>query len=167
MTQNTLDLKDCTLSDLGQLDYGYARGSLPLSTHPLLVVRLAGVLTNESNEIFDLAAAIIMAGMEAWQPWALILDLRGLDYSWGDWMQNVLAAAQHWHEPVQPVRNAFGGGLVPKQFPLAVVVSDLNREGLTSLVREQMHREPHDLLYESLEDAVRALDERLVGVPVM
>jgi hypothetical protein len=159
-----MKLRDCSLSDLGELDCGYACGELPSGAHlKVLAVRLAGAADRSSNPIFELASAVIMAGLEAWRPWALILDLRGLEYSWGDQMENVLQTAERWYEPLQPTLAAFGGESTPREFPVAVVVSDLNRDGFESLVREQMGREPRDLLFETLEDAIAALDARLVG----
>jgi hypothetical protein len=50
---------------------------------------------------------------------------------------------------------------------MAVVVSELNRTGLTSLVKEELPRElgkemnPGDFLFETLEDALEAVDRRL------
>jgi hypothetical protein len=165
MTETELVLRDCALSDLGKLDYEFAQGDLPRSNHPLLVVRLFGVADNREGGVYSLASAIVMGGLEAWQPSAVILDLRGLDYSWGDRMQNVLGVPQRWYEPVYPMRAIFGGDQVPKLFPLAVVVSDLNREGLVSLVRDELQEQPDELLFESIEDAARALDDKLAGVP--
>jgi hypothetical protein len=167
MTLPSLHLQECALSDLGELGHRFARGPLPRSQHPLLVVRLEGTASNQTAQIFDLAAATVMAGLEAWQPWALILDLRALAYTWGDRMQNVLAVAQYWYEPHRPVRRAFGGEEVPMEFPLAVVVSDLNRDGLESLVRDEMHLDPRTLLFDSQEVAARVLDQALEGIPLV
>jgi hypothetical protein len=163
----SLDLEDCALSDLGELRHRFARGQLPRSRQPLLVVRLEGEANRQVDGIYDLASAIVMAGLEAWQPWAAILDLRALSYAWGDRMQNVLDTPQRWHEPLHPLRRAFGGPRVPDRFPLAVVVSDLNREGMTSLVRDEMRLDPTALLFESVDEAAAALDRALEGVPLV
>ena len=45
--------------------------------------------------------------------------------------------------------------------PLAIVVSDLNREGLTSLVKEELLEDPKHWLFESLEDALNAVDKEV------
>jgi hypothetical protein len=166
MTKPSLDLQPCSLSDLGELGHGFARATLP-SGHPLLVIRLEGTASNKTDATFDLAAAIVMAGLEAWQPWALILDLRGLDYSWGDRMQNVLDAAQRWYEPLYPLRRAFGGERLSERFPLALLTSELCRDGLASLLRDEMHLEASALLFESLDEAAVALDLTLEGVTPM
>jgi hypothetical protein len=162
-----LDLVACALSDFGHLSYRYQRGILPVSDHPLLVVTIDGKADNHENETYSLAAAIIIAGLEAWEPFALVLDLRGLDYSWGDAMSSVLGTASRWYEPHYPIRAAFGGDKTPKEFPMAVVTSDLNREGLESLVRDYMNRDPAPLLYQSFDAAVRYLDDLLKGVGTM
>jgi len=49
------------------------------------------------------------------------------------------------------------------RIPVAVIRSDLNREGLTSLVRDEMDENPQEWLHESLEDAVTAIDRKLAG----
>ncbi len=164
MSQPSLNLQPCALSDLGELHYRFARSRLPQSQLQLLVVALEGAAGNEADEIFDLASAIVMAGLEAWQPWAAILDFRGLAYSWGDRMQNVLLAPQRWYEPLWPVRKAFGGERVPEQFPFAVLTSELNREGLVSLLRDEMNLDPRRFLFETPDAAARVLDESLEGV---
>lgn len=63
-----------------------------------------------------------------------VVDLRRLSYQWGDW-----------------ISSALGGDRV------AIVVSDLCREGLTSLVKQEMGRNPSETLFDSLEQAFQAL----------
>ena len=157
-------LVPCALSDFGHLNHRYQRGVLPSSEHPFLVVTIEGKADNHENETYSLAAAIIIAGLEAWEPFAVVLDLRGLEYSWGDMMSNVLGTASRWYEPYYPIRAAFGGEKTPREFPMAVVTSDLNREGLESLLRDYMQRDPDRVLYRSFEDAVRSVDAQLKGV---
>jgi hypothetical protein len=114
--------------------------------------------------VFHHAAAVITAGVVAWEPWAGILDLTELEYEWGDGMTNVLVAAQAWYRTVYPIWSAFSTGErpVPEEFPIAVIVSDRNREGLRSLAEDYMQREI--LMRDSLEEVVRELDQQLVGV---
>lgn len=166
MTAVPLNLQDCALSDLGTLRYSFARGVLPVSRQPLLVIRLEGTVGNENSEAFDLASALVMAGLEAWQPWAVILDLRALAYSWGDEMENVLNVSQRWYLPLRPLRRAFAGSRLPERFPQAVLVSDLCRDGLSSLL-SYMNLNPDDILFESTEDAAGVLDQALEGVPLI
>jgi hypothetical protein len=167
MAPPEIALRPVALTDLGALDHAYALGEVSDGRLPLLVVRLSGAAGHEDSDPFDLASALVMAGMEAWQPWAVILDLRAFEYRWGDRMQNVLWAPQRWYEPIHPLRAVFTGGTVPKEFPVAVVTSELNREGLESLVRDEMKLAPEKLLHTSIEDAAQALGSLLAGVPLM
>jgi hypothetical protein len=166
MAQDPIRLRSVALAELGDVEPAYALGEVSDGGLPLLVVRLRGAGSHQDPDPFDLAAALVMAGLEAWQPWAVILDLREFQYRWGDRMQNVLWAPQRWYEPVHPLRGVFTGGKVPKEFPVAVVVSDLNRDGLESLVRDEMKADPGTWLFESVEAAAAALGERLAGVPL-
>lgn len=163
-TPPSFDVEPCSLSDLGALGHRYARGVLP-SGHPVLVVRLEGSADLGIDEVFDLASAIVMAGLEAWEPAGLVLDLQALTYEWGDRMQKVLAAPQRWYEPLFPRLRASSEGL-PERFPLAVLTSALCREGLTSLIREELQADPAEILFDSIEEATAALDRALAGVPV-
>jgi hypothetical protein len=61
------------------------------------------------------------------------------------------------------MRVVFSADL-PARIPLAVVASDANREGLLSLVDDEMDLKPADILYDSIADAARALDVQLVGI---
>lgn len=53
---------------------------------------------------------------------------------------------------------------LPERFPLALVTSYLCRDGLTSLVRDEMRMDPAALLFDSLDDAAEALDRSLEGL---
>jgi hypothetical protein len=90
--------------------------------------------------------AMIAAGVAAWSPFGVVLDLRELSYEWGDEMQEVLAGARN------PRRS----------LPTAVVVSDLNREGLTSLVTQEMLAAPADWLFDTVDDAIAAVDGKVI-----
>lgn len=164
-----MNLEPCSLANLSSVQCEFAKGSLPASHHPVILIRLIGSAGNEAGESgsFDLASAMIMAGLEAWQPWAAILDLRRFGYQWGDEMENVLNAANRWYEPVYPIRGIFAGEHLPKRFPLAVVISDLNREGLTTLVKQRMQIERPSIFYESIDEAASALDLLLTDVPLV
>ena len=63
-------------------------------------------------------------------------------------MQDTLTAAERWRCP---------------GFPVAVVVSDLNRKGLTSLVVQEMGADPRRWLFESIEEAALAVDKNVKG----
>ena len=166
MTTPIIALQECAFSQLGKLDYSFARGTLPESSHPFLVIRLSGSGSNRREEIgvYSYASAIVMAALEAWEPWAAILDLTHFEYEWGDRMSNVLAAPQRWYQTVHPLRAIFGGGGadVPEQLPFGIVVSERNREPIASLASEYMHADI--LMRASLDEVVRELDAKLKGV---
>jgi hypothetical protein len=91
-------------------------------------------------------AAIIKAGLEAWGHGALIIDLRMMSYVWGDMIGQALTAGH--------------GRYINAVFPTAVTVSDRNREGLISFVRQELDEDPKKWLFESLEDALDAVDDQ-------
>jgi hypothetical protein len=104
-----------------------------------LIIAFSGRADNEDEycDAFDVMPAVIHAAVSHWSPRVVVLDLRELEYQWGDWMTQTLIAA----EPL----------------PTAVVISDRNRTGLTSLVSHEMFYHPPDWLYETLEDALAAV----------
>jgi hypothetical protein len=152
-----------SLEDLAPLDHAYYVGTLPASGHPVLMVSLRGELANRITWSFDAARAWIFAGLEAWEPFALVLDLRKVAYEWGDGMGGVLTAADRWSGPLTPIRKVFSGGTLPDDFPTAVVTSPANREGIESLLEATPTIDVQ--LCESIEEAVATLDHILGEVP--
>lgn len=160
-------LHPCKLTDLSGVTSEYATGVLSQG-HLVLVVHLTGTIENRrTTDDYAFAAASIIAGLEAWQPWALVIDLSRASYSWGDGMENVLSVSQRWAEPIMRSRSIFIGDSLPSQFPTAVVTSGLNEGGLTTLVSEQMNMSPSKLLFPSVEAAVAALDKCLLDTPLI
>ncbi|HEY3320970.1 MAG TPA: hypothetical protein VGP72_10935 [Planctomycetota bacterium] len=98
----------------------------------------------EASPSFAYMDAMIAAGKAGWDPVALLLDLRKLRYEWGDEMGRTLSDAK---------ASGF-----ERQLPLAVVVSELNRAGLTSLIRDELFGKPEQWLCDSLEAALAMLD---------
>lgn len=49
-------------------------------------------------------------------------------------------------------------------FPVAALVSDRNRKGLTSLVRDEMDAQPELLLFESFEAAVQEIEKQITTI---
>ncbi len=171
--------------DLSSLKYSLF--TCPLITWPdkqdmvCLVVEFRGEC-GQGTQNYDYAgfmSAIIKAAVEAWEPVALIMDLRQLKYRWGDEMTKPFRACAPFQAGSTMLRSIFGSypNLVESDlkkitneslaFPMAVVVSELNRTGLTSLVKDELRRElgkemnPSDFLFETLEDALAAVDRRL------
>jgi hypothetical protein len=67
--------------------------------------------------------AVVAQAAEAWNSIALVLDLRELEYSWGNSLLGVIQAAEQLH-----------GGEDHSPFPVKLVVSDKCRDGLLSLL---------------------------------
>lgn len=144
-----MNIQEHKLTDLSNASYSYSMCSLLSDDlYKALIVAFAGEAGNSHEHCgtFRLMDAITMAGIIAWKPSALILDLRNLKYDWGDEMQRTLTVALAWHG---------------EDFPLAVVVSDLNREGLTSLVKHEMQEDPAKWLFNSIGDAAKEIDTAL------
>jgi hypothetical protein len=145
-----MDLQPLDIREGVSVDHAYLQTPLPSPPHmDVLVVRFTGVsgFGCANNGDANYMAAMIHAGIVAWDPCAILLDLREMAYQWGDMMVNPLCAGfRHY---------ADGSDL-----PLAVVVSDLNRQGLTSLVTDEMHDvHPASILFETLEAAIEHLDK--------
>ncbi len=162
---NDIDWVSCSLED-SLLRCEYFQGILPNSRHAVLKIRLIGELGSyRQSGSFDVASAHILAGLEAWQPWALVLDLQDLKYEWGDEMEGVLTAAHRWYEPVQPMRQVFAGGRLSQGFPTAVIMSTSNQEGLTSLLKASPKIDV--VLCTSTQQALESLDHTLYGIPLI
>lgn len=86
--------------------------------------------------------AMVRAGYEGFPPDALVIDCSDLKYEWGDEMTGVLCVGQDYY--------------VNAEFPTTVVVSDRCRDGLTSLVRDELDKDPKQWLFESLREAIDA-----------
>lgn len=189
MQTKEIKLTPRKFEDLSSLKYSMF--TCPLITWPdggmqCLVIQFRGECgkSTENNgsgyELF--MSTIIKAAMTAWQPVALVLDLRQLKYVWGDEM----SIPFHTHRTFEPRELLMGSifGEYPKlvkgdleeldkiakdelALPMAAVVSELNRTGLTSLVKEELSRDfgkemnPEDILFETLEDALASVDQRL------
>ena len=75
------------------------------------------------------------------------LDLRHLDYQWGDEMTGVLSAGdRYW-------------GI--SDLPTTVIVSNQCPVGLTSLVAQEMGEDPAHWLFDDLDDAVEGLELKM------
>lgn len=108
------------------------------SVETCLVVSFVGTIDDTSSYTggYSYMHAMIGAGFAACNPATLILDLRELEYESGDSMNRVL----------------------DQRIIAKVVVSDLNRNGLTQLVRSVLFLDPQTVLFESVQDAVLACD---------
>lgn len=116
-----------------------------LENLPTLIVEFSGEcgFGSGSNPDACYMDAMIAAGFRAWDPSCLILDLRNLRYEWGDRVAAIFA----------PPHDLISTNNEEVEFPLAAVVSNLNRDGLTSLIKDEMDGNPEEVLFESLDDA--------------
>lgn len=142
-----MDLSPLRFADLSTARVSF--GSCTVLSMPyseVLVIAFEGYADNahEHHGTFAFMRAMIAAGLAAWEPSAVVLDLRGLAYEWGDDMHRVLAVVEGFR-------------------PLAIVASGLNREGLTSLITQEMFAQPKDWLFESVGEAIAAVGRALLA----
>lgn len=88
--------------------------------------------------------AMIRAGIAAFDSVGVILDLREMAYEWGDMMLCPFAAGSNYY--------------VDSDLPIVAVISDINREGLTSLMIDEANIEPCTVLFDSMDAALARLD---------
>jgi hypothetical protein len=72
---------------------------------------------SEGNADSSFMRAIIVSALNIWFVHGLVLDLRSLSYEWGNSIGDPLLAGKH---------------IMGSKFPIAVVVSDLNKSALES-----------------------------------
>ena len=143
-----MELKQLDIRNDVSITHAYFETKLPSPPHhDVLVVQFTGQsgfgCANNSNARY--MAAMIHAGLTSFSPIGVLLDLREMAYEWGDMMAQPLCGG-HAH---------YANG---RNLPLAVVISDVNRGGLTSLVTDELGLDPSSLLFESMEAALRHLD---------
>lgn len=147
-----LSIKEVKLSEVSKIQYRYLLSdSREWPYSPLLVVEFSGEcgFGCGSNADACFMHGMIAAAFKIWEPACCILDLRGLKYEWGD-MVSVLFDAPH---------DFISLGEVSFEYPIVAVISDLNREGLTSLVRDWMSEDPTKLLFDTMELAYLRVTE--------
>jgi len=133
---------------------GYSIFTCPLESWTYmkcLVIEFRGECGYGSNSNGDAAfmTGIIKAADSIWHSAGLILDLRQLKYKWGDEMVKAIGALGSCR-----VKDSY------MPFPTAIIVSDLNRNGLTSLAKAEMQVDPTELLFDDIETALSAVDRK-------
>ena len=106
--------------------------------------------------------AVAAAGLEAWEPSALIFDFSELDYVWGDMLQGVLGAGRgkvHWVHLVSSESISEGFDFKNGDLPTLVVVSDRCRIAVRSLIEQEMSEDPEKWMFDSLEAAISAMPQ--------
>jgi len=83
------------------------------------------------------------AALSAWPSFGLVLDFRELEYKFGDMMASVLSCAEdQW---------------VDAEFPVRIIVSDRCREGIQSLVEDELFQVASQWVSESVEQALSSI----------
>lgn len=140
------------LRDLSSIHCRYFIADIPeLKPLPTLIIEFSGEcgFGSGSNSDACYMEGMIAAGFKAWDPSCCILDLRQLKYEWGD-MMTILFAPPH---------DLISTTAEEVEFPFAAIVSDLNREGFTTLLKQELRRIPERYLVETLGEAVERVTE--------
>jgi hypothetical protein len=141
-----MELKPLDIRSDVAIDHAYFETSLPSPPHlEVLVVKFSGTsgfgCANNSDAIY--MEAMIRAGIAAFDSVGVILDLREMAYEWGDMMLCPFAAGSRYY--------------VDSDLPIVAVVSDINREGLTSLMIDEANTEPTMVLFDTMDAALARL----------
>ena len=110
---------------------------------PLLISAFDGAYRHGAagNDDGIYMSAMLQAGFAAWQPLALVIDLRKLAYEWGDMMSAPLTAADDYRAGIGVLATT-------------VVASGRNERALRSLIEDELQGDPDDWLFASVDIAV-------------
>jgi hypothetical protein len=99
-------------------------------------------------------AAATMFANSLYQPDAIILDLRGLHYRWGNTLMRVFQETR-WQEADDDEEE-------DQNFPVHVVTSDLCRDAILSLMHfdDGFKERHHDDMYLAIAAAIQHIDRR-------
>lgn len=138
------------ISQLSEIKADFAYADLPDSYSTVLLASFHGHAFNSHGQSsFRHIEVLMAANMVAIEPDAVILDFTSLKYVWGDEMARVLFYCSN-----HPIETGL-------KIPVAVITSELNVVGLTSLVRDEMDEHPENWLFNSRETAIDAVRRRL------
>ncbi len=148
------------ISDVSEVEVSFFTSQLechPWENHDdLLVISFKSQKAVNSRDLCFMDAMKSAASV-VWRPAAIILDFRELHYIYGDTMDCLFQSL--YPKPSTQLEKIFAGP--EERFPIVAVKSPLNQEGLTSLVRKEMSRDPVRVLFESLEEEVKAIEAEL------
>jgi hypothetical protein len=153
MNSQFLELCPRAVESLSSITHSFWACPLPSRPHfEVLVIRFQGECGYDQASATDGAymAAMVAAGLYAWQPVAAILDLRALICEGGDELVGALS-----------LHSGHVVGDRPVSFPTLALVSDQNRALLSCLVRDELAEAPEQLLFEDLEDAVLEVEKQV------
>jgi hypothetical protein len=129
------------------VEVSFSKATLTSSTHfDALIVTVRGEtgIGCKSNADASYIEFMTRAALGLIFPTSLVFDFRDFEYEWGDLMASTLCAGEELY--------------INDNLPVAVVVSDLCRKGLTSLIRDELFSDPAEWLFDSLEAAFAALE---------
>ena len=142
-----MNFQPLDISTLSEIKATFAIAEHPETYSVVLLATFRGHAFNSHGQSsFEHIKVMMAANMVAAIPDAIILDFSNLKYEWGDEMADVLFYCSN-----HPIETRV-------RIPVAVVTSELNREGLTSLVRDEMRQTANDWLTNSLEDAISTIE---------
>ena len=161
--RKTMQFSERNLAQLSPLKCSFSACHSPSDSAEILVVKFEGEcgIGSGSNRDAAFMAALAMAGVEAWCAPAVIFDLRELRYEWGDELTRLFSVKPQTFHPEYVFDQILSPTLESYEYPIAIVVSDLNRKGLTSLVAQELRKRPEDFLFDTLESAVVSVGVRL------
>lgn len=142
-----MDLVERQLSELSQLESRvYGVFDRDLDTH-VQVIAFAGEygVGSAGNPDAAYMRAVVTSAAAAWDSVGLVLDLRELEYSWGNALMSVVQAAEHLHD-----------GDDDHPFPVRFVVSNKCRDGLSTLF-DDMGEEESGWMHDTMDEAVAAV----------
>lgn len=145
-----MQLVERKLGDLSQLrSRVYGVFDRDMDTH-IQVIAFSGSYGVGSGGNGDAAymRSVVAAAVAAWNSIALVLDLRELEYSWGNALLSVIQAAEQLHH----------GDTDDPPFPVKIVASDKCRDGLLSLLGGSAET-ARGWLFAAIEPAVVAARE--------
>lgn len=122
----------------------------------VLVIRFESVKSVKRGDLAFMNA-MKLAAVHIWGPNAIILDFRELHYIYGDTMEFLFSSP--FPAPQSELEKIFMARERP--FPIVSVTSGHCVKGLTSLVRQEMLKDPSKLLFNSFEEAAAAVAAEL------
>lgn len=149
-----MDEKRVALTDLSDIAWDYLLVTVDVGVGPrparILVVEFAGSYRDGHKGKPDarLMISVITAGLWAWEADALVPDLSGLSYEWGEEMVEVLTMG---NSPPWSFRS----------LETVAVTSRQNEAALRGLVDEILGEEPRALLVSSRKEALDKLTKRI------
>lgn len=149
-----------TLEGISDVKTSFFTGVIDVPAKDKLLVIVFESNSPVTREDITYMNAMKLAGSEIWSPSAIILDLRKLHYGAGDTMAFLFKSP---YPPVQSQLQKIFEGEQKRSFQIIAVISDACRKGMTSLVSLEMSMNPSTLLFESIEEAIGAIQCRFEG----